>query len=72
MIRRRPGLLLALYLILYPLGRFANEFLRGDYESRCWGLTNGQIVSLLLLPAGIILFWWLRRRPAEPTRATTR
>lgn len=62
---RRPGTVFALYLTLYPLGRFINEFNRGDYMSRWMGLTPAQVVSLAVFPAGIALLLWLNRGAAD-------
>lgn len=66
---RTPGRLFALSLILYAVGRFGDEFGRGDYPaSDYYGpFTVAQAISLLLLPAGLALWYWLgRRRAAAP------
>jgi len=64
--RRRPrsGRVLALYLILYPLGRFLLEFWRGDERLQWLGMNVAQEVSLVLLLTGI-LTWFLRPPPRE-------
>ena len=42
--------LLSLYLIVYPIGRFCFEFLRGDeYRGFLFGLSTSQIISILLI-----------------------
>ena len=42
--------LLSLYLIVYPIGRFFFEFLRGDeYRGFLFGLSTSQIISVLLI-----------------------
>jgi phosphatidylglycerol:prolipoprotein diacylglycerol transferase len=57
--RRRPrsGRVFALYLILYPLGRFLLEFWRGDERLHWLGMNVAQELSLVLLAAGILA--WL-------------
>ena len=50
------GQITALYLILYSLGRFGLEFLRGDTERGTIGiLSTSQFLSCLLLVAGAIV-----------------
>jgi phosphatidylglycerol:prolipoprotein diacylglycerol transferase len=53
----RAGTISALYLILYALGRFVLEFVRGDRGDRLAvsGLSIGQFVSIPLFIVGIIL-----------------
>lgn len=60
---RGTGRILALYLILYPIARFTNEFSRGDYLVHYGGLTIAQVLSLIILPIGLILY--RLRRPAD-------
>jgi phosphatidylglycerol---prolipoprotein diacylglyceryl transferase len=52
----RHGLVLALYLMVYPAGRFLLEFLRGDERMRWGGLTVAQAISLGLIAMGAA-FW---------------
>ena len=52
----RAGLLFALYLILYSLGRFLNEFNRGDYTQHYIGLTISQVICLAIAPIGILMY----------------
>jgi phosphatidylglycerol:prolipoprotein diacylglycerol transferase len=56
-----PGLLLALYLIIYPIGRFMLEFLRGDDRLQAGFLNAAQLISLGLIAAGLIMWTLLRR-----------
>lgn len=43
------GKLLALYLLIYPVGRFTLEFWRGDeYRGFLFGLSTSQIISILM------------------------
>ena len=54
---KHQGQLFSFYLILYSVGRFFNEFNRGDYLTYYWGLTISQLICLLLAPLGLILFY---------------
>ena len=62
--RLRPGRLFALYLALYGAARFLIEFVRAKTDVMVLGLTTSQLVSLILLAAGAII--WRRVKPAEP------
>ena len=56
--RRRPGRIVSLYLIIYPIGRFLLEFLRGDERIRVGflgSLDAAQIFSLVLVAVGLTL-----------------
>lgn len=58
-----PGRLFGLYLMIYALGRFLLEFLRGDaYRGFLWGLSTSQWVSILLFPCALAAVLLLRRR----------
>ncbi len=61
------------YFFLYGALRFFNEFYRGDREPGFVvdGLVSvHQLISLLLMLAGLLLFWALWRRPlVKPSRA---
>ena len=59
--RRRPGRVGALYLMLYPAGRFLFEFLRGDPRVQVMGLSVAQALSLVFLIAGGLLWLALRQ-----------
>jgi phosphatidylglycerol:prolipoprotein diacylglycerol transferase len=62
--RRRDGEVMALLMILYPLTRWPIEVLRGDDSAYVLGMTMSQLISLVLLFAG--LFVWnhtLRQGP---------
>lgn len=63
--RTVDGRTTALYFMLYPAFRFFNEFLRGDARMRVAGLDGAQVVSLVLLAAGVAL--WMARRPRTLT-----
>ena len=63
--RPRSGRVFALYLILYPLGRFLLEFWRGDERLQWLGMNVAQEISLILLATGILIWFLL---PAQHTR----
>ncbi len=63
---KRPGQLFGLFLVLYAVGRFVNEFNRGDYISYYFGVfTIAQVICLLLLPVGVGIMVY--RRPRADT-----
>ncbi|MEI6564755.1 MAG: prolipoprotein diacylglyceryl transferase [bacterium] len=63
----RHGSVVALYLMIYPMGRFLLEFIRGDDRMRLGGLDIAQEISLVLILAGITLWWWVSYRNHENT-----
>ncbi|HPF98980.1 MAG TPA: prolipoprotein diacylglyceryl transferase [Kiritimatiellia bacterium] len=62
--RKTNGMVLATYLMTYPVGRFLLEYLRGDQRMRWSGLDIAQEVSVVLFITGVILWLVLRRRKA--------
>lgn len=56
--RKRPKILLPIYLIMYAVGRFIFEFFRGDIGRGVFLLSVSQWISLLIIPVGIILLIW--------------
>ena len=60
--RVHDGQTLALYLLTYPLGRLALEFLRGHEQVWVGVLTDAQVVSLGLLGVGLLLALRAARR----------
>jgi phosphatidylglycerol:prolipoprotein diacylglycerol transferase len=64
--RKRDGQVTAAYLLLYPVGRFAVEFLRGDGRVRVAGLSLAQWLSLGLFAIGCGLLASRFRRRGEP------
>jgi phosphatidylglycerol:prolipoprotein diacylglycerol transferase len=60
--RKCTGALLPLYLIVYAIGRFVLEFFRGDIGRGVFILSTSQWISLLILPAGVILLRWIKKQ----------
>ena len=60
--RRFPGEIFAVYLVLYPAGRFFFEFLRGDQGPWLFSLTFQQILSAALVLLGLALYGISRPR----------
>ena len=52
----QKGQLFSFYLILYSVGRFFNEFYRGDYMTHYWGLTVSQLICIILFLLGILVY----------------
>jgi phosphatidylglycerol:prolipoprotein diacylglycerol transferase len=65
--RRRPGEVMALYMVCYAVNRYLIEQLRNDTPATYFGmLTMAQAISLAVI-VGAGVFWvWLRTRPREP------
>ena len=64
--KRFDGQVFAVYLAGYSVNRFVVEFFRGDYQvEQLWfgWVKPGQQLSLFLLPIGIALIVYMRRRP---------
>jgi phosphatidylglycerol---prolipoprotein diacylglyceryl transferase len=59
--RRFKGQVLSLYFIMYGFFRFVIEFFRGDITLLCHGLRLSQIISIIFVFAGILLFYIFRR-----------
>lgn len=60
--RRRNGVVAVAYLMVYAVGRFLLEFLRGDYRIVWRGVSLAQWVSLGLFLCGAVLYRVLRRQ----------
>jgi phosphatidylglycerol:prolipoprotein diacylglycerol transferase len=65
--KKFPGQVFATYLVGYAVLRAFVELFRGDYPVRYLGghLTPGQLVSVGILLAGLVLFWRLPRGEAK-------
>jgi phosphatidylglycerol---prolipoprotein diacylglyceryl transferase len=70
--RRHYGEVWAAMLILYAVARSVIEIWRDDDRGVLFGwLSTSQIISIPCFVVGVWLFWWLRRRGATRTAATT-
>ncbi|NLO10047.1 MAG: prolipoprotein diacylglyceryl transferase [Clostridiales bacterium] len=59
---RKSGKVIGLYVIYYSIMRFFLEFLRGDISRGIiLSLSTSQLISILLLPLGLYLFFKPRR-----------
>lgn len=69
--RREPraGTVTNLYLLVYPIGRFLLEFLRGDDRPRFGPVSISQSLSLVVFVAGLLMFAWRARRRAPAAAA---
>lgn len=60
--------LLAMYLLIYPVGRFALEFLRGDdYRGFLFGLSTSQLISIGVFAAAVVFLVMKRPRASKET-----
>jgi phosphatidylglycerol---prolipoprotein diacylglyceryl transferase len=59
--KRREGSLMVLFLLLYPIHRFIDEYLRNDTERYALGMTFSQFVSFGVFAGAIGLSVWLWR-----------
>jgi len=62
--RRRPGEVMALLMIAYPITRWPVEILRGDDPGLFAGVTVSQLISLGLLAFGLVVWFRLGRETA--------
>ncbi len=60
--KHRDGRVFALYLMLYPAGRFALEYLRGDDRLEGLVFNAAQELSLFLMIVGAVLWFTLPRK----------
>jgi phosphatidylglycerol---prolipoprotein diacylglyceryl transferase len=71
-LRRFPGVMTGLFLVGYAVARLSGELFREPDPHigfLIFGTTMGQLLSIPLLIAGIILFLWARRQPVSATAA---
>ena len=59
-----PGVLLCIYLVLSGAARFAVEFIRIN-QKVLWGLSDAQLISLVMIAVGLLLGYWLLDRAAR-------
>ena len=55
--KKKDGILLSVYLILYSIGRFMIEFLRNDERGFIAFLSTSQLISIFTLLLGIYLYY---------------
>lgn len=60
--KHREGRVFAFYLMLYPAGRFALEYLRGDQRMEGLFFNVSQELSLLMMVMGAVLWFTLPRK----------
>ena len=60
-LRKRDGTVMALLMVTYPITRFLIEYLRNDEGVFFAGLTVSQNISIMLLGAGLLFWFGLRR-----------
>lgn len=58
----KDGMVGAMYMILYSIGRFVIEIFRNDFRGELGGLSTSQLISILFLLSGILLIWILQKR----------
>ena len=69
--RHRGGTVFAMYFMLYPLGRFVTETLRGT-PRLFWGpMSAAQAISLVMIITGIVLFVMTHNSLERATRETS-
>lgn len=61
--RKSNGLIMAIYLTSYAVGRFCFEFIRGDEVPYMLGLTTSQWTSFFILAFGITMMIYAGRHP---------
>ncbi len=65
---KHQGTLLALYLLIYPVGRFILEFWRGDeYRGHILGLSTSQFISMIVFVCAAVFL--VRRKLKENKNA---
>jgi len=69
--KKFDGQIFAIYLMCYAVLRSFVETLRGDYPVHYLGgwATPAQLVSFGIFTAGLVLYWQLPRREAQPASA---
>ena len=63
----KAGLRLAAFLVVYGVGRFLDQFLRGDFAVVLGPFSLTQVISVVLIGAGVGLSLYLRRSAAATT-----
>ncbi len=63
-VRRRHGIVFAVWLLTYPWTRLILENIRVDNPTDTFGLTVSSALSLAMVLTGAVLLFWFRRLPA--------
>ena len=64
--KKADGQVAALYMIIYSVGRFLIEYVRGDAERGSVGpLSTSQFISLFIFALGVFLMIWLPKRAGK-------
>lgn len=69
--RRRPGQVMAMLMIAYPITRWPVELLRADDPGIFAGVTVSMLISLVLCASGVAL-WLKLRNDGEPASVVVR
>ena len=64
-IRRRHGVLVGIFLMVYPVSRFLLELIRQDNPLDSAGLTISQFLGLGLILVGAVFLWYNSRLPVK-------
>lgn len=67
--RLHQGQLFSLYLGLYGIARFGIEIVRAKSDRIVAGLSTSQLMSVLLIVVGVVLWYRQQRAPLSPTPA---
>ena len=59
-----PGRTFWMYMLLYAVSRFAIEFYRGAPRGGAFGLSTSQLVSIVIVPVGLLMLRRLSARTA--------
>ncbi|MEM7392668.1 MAG: prolipoprotein diacylglyceryl transferase [Verrucomicrobiota bacterium] len=72
--KKKHGAVVAMYLSLYPVGRFLLEIVRGDRGERLsmFGLSSAQNLSIFLFSLGMVLWFVLPNRLDRPKAEESR
>ena len=67
-VRRQPGIETGIFLIGYAIARMSGELFRQPdvqlgflFQIGGFGVTMGQLLSIPVLVAGVVIIWWMRR-----------
>jgi phosphatidylglycerol:prolipoprotein diacylglycerol transferase len=68
--RRHAGWIFWVYILLYGISRFVVELFRGDPRGMTMGFSTSQIISMVIVPASLVMLFVLSRRaPDAPVEA---